>query len=124
MYKITVDSSCSIIEVVVAGLLSLDEVLAYCAEVEPLIAKCAAKAGYRMLIDLSECAIQTQEVVGAFLTHAARMPKARASAIITGRSIIRMQIRRVMAGRELGIFDNRSAALAWLARCGDLSDAA
>ena len=96
------------------GFLSIEVVQAYVEKVEPLILRAAERSsGYPIVIDVSQCAIQSQEVVAAFQAHVARMPQARRCAVVTGSSIIRMQIRRIVLGTAVEMFEDRVAAINW-----------
>lgn len=98
-----------------AGFFTPGQVAVYAREAEALIARCrSAHDDYRILIDISKCAIQTQDVTAAFGRHVARVPRSRRVAVVTRRSIIRMQIRRIVARPELAVFDQVGDALSWL----------
>ena len=114
MFKLMVDPSYSLIESKLAGFLTVAEVQDYASEAEPLIDRCAARGGYRMLIDVSGCSIQAQEVVTAFQRHVARVPQAQRLAVITGSSIVRMQVRRIISRSGIEMFSDRAAAMTWL----------
>ena len=118
MYRVIPSLSQGLIESRLSGLLSVETVLAYAATVEPFIEEMARRGPYRMLIDVSECVIQPQEVVAAFQEHVAGMPQARRLAVVTGNSTVRMQVRRIMGGPGMAMFGDRDEALAWLARAG------
>ena len=98
-----------------AGFLSLPEVHKFAAEAEVGIRRAAAKeGGYMILLDVSACAIQSRDVVEAFQQHVVQLPKARRCAVVTGSSLIRMQIRRIINNPSIQMFDNDLSAKAWL----------
>lgn len=97
------------------GFFNLDHVAAYVAEAEHTIHTCFRQHGrYRMLLDVSGCAIQSQDVLAAFIAHVQRMPVSCRSAIVVGNSVVRMQVRRVMNRPNVAVFENHADALAWV----------
>jgi hypothetical protein len=115
MHVITVDSARSLVEVVIKGLLEISDVYAY---VEELTDKVTHSIGvgqpYVMLIDITECALQSQAVVDAFQAHIAAFPKARGLAIVNGNSLARLQLERILQRDYLRYFADRRTALKWL----------
>ena len=114
MHHIRLHAKVSIIDAKLVGYFSLFEVAAYTAAVEPIIRRLAAKGGYRMLIDATRCAIQSEEVIREFEQHVARVEPARRLAVATKDYVVRMQVRRVLKDPGIGIFVDRNDALAWL----------
>ena len=97
------------------GFFNLSDVADYVRDAERVIHAVYHRHGqYRMILDVSGCAIQSQDVIGAFITHVGRMPISSRSAIVVGSSIVRMQVRRVMDRPNAALFEDRDAALAWL----------
>ena len=82
----------------------------------PAFASNRAKEGYRLLVDIGACKIQSQDVIGAFTTMVAAMPKAQRIAVICGSSMVELQLKRVMNQPYTRCVPNRHAALAWLNR--------
>lgn len=98
-----------------AGFFSVDDVSAYADEAERLIRYGYARhRGYRMLIDVSGCAIQSQDVIAAFTHHVASVPRARRLAVVAGSAAARMQISRVLDRPEIALFDSLCDAASWL----------
>lgn len=95
MYDIQVDASQGVVEVTLGGLMPLDEVSAYIADLKRAIGTHGIGGSYAMIIDVSDCPIQSQDMIKAMGAHMATMPKARALAIVTGSSLARMQIKRL-----------------------------
>lgn len=97
------------------GFFTLPQVVAYTGEAEAMIERCLhTHNGYRILIDISDCAIQSQEVTAAFERHVAGVPRSRRVAVVTKSPIIRMQIRRIIGRPELAVFEHVSEALVWM----------
>lgn len=115
MFNVSVLPPGTIIESVLSGFFDVAEVEAYADVAEAAIRRCARlPGGYRMLIDVSACQIQSQVVLGAFAEHIARVPRADRLAVVTGSSIMRMQIRRLLGRPYTSLFADRDEALAWL----------
>ena len=94
MYTITVDADHEVVEVVLGGLMSVEETAAYIADLKRQLMLHRLRS-YAMVIDVSACTIQTQDMIEAMRGHMAGMPKARALAVVTGSSLARMQVRRL-----------------------------
>lgn len=119
MFTVAFDPARHLVQATLEGFLDPAEVARYAATVEPVVRRAArAPTGYVILLDLSGCAIQTQEVVAAFQKHVGGVPAARRCAIVTGSSAIRMQVRRVAHGPSRRVFADRAAALDWLTDAG------
>jgi hypothetical protein len=95
MYTITVDAPQRLVQVALGGMMSLDESAAYIADLRRAIVTNHLSADYAMVIDVSACPIQSQDMVAVMGQHMATMPKARSLAIVTGSSLARMQVRRL-----------------------------
>lgn len=113
MYKIEVDGQHGVVNVTLTGMMSLDEVAAYIADVRRA---CVAHRlrDYAMVIDVRDCPIQQQDTIRAMGEHMASMPKARALAIVTGRSLAKMQIRRLFTQAYARIVDTIAEGQAWV----------
>lgn len=94
MYSIEVERAAQLIEVKLGGLMQAEEVGGYIDDVRRAFVGNGLRS-YVMVIDVSDCPIQTQEMVREMGAHRAAMPKARALAIVTGDSAARMQVRRL-----------------------------
>lgn len=124
MFTITHQPTYNIVEAALSGFFDMDEFERYVAEVEPIIRRAARQPdSYLMLLDVSGCAIQSQVIMAAFQGHLANVPKARLCAVVTGSSIVRLQVRRVMGAPNLKMFESRENGLAWLIE-GQASQAA
>lgn len=112
MYSIQIDKAHSVIEVKLGGLMSLEEVAAYIAELKRAILSDGLNS-YAMVIDVSDCPIQSQDMIKAMGEHMATMPKARALAVVTGSSLARMQIRRLFTQSYARIVATVDDGRAW-----------
>lgn len=116
-YSLKVCAPGDLIVATLAGFFNIPQVAAYATDIEALIERCSmSHGGYRILIDIVECAIQSQDVTAAFGRHVAGVPRSKRVAVVTTSSIIRMQIRRIVGRPELAVFKDLSEARAWIDR--------
>ena len=94
MYRIEMDKAGGVVEVTLGGLMPVEEVTAYILDLKRALIINALDS-YAMVIDVSDCPIQSQDMIKAMGEAMASMPKARALAIVTGSALARMQIRRL-----------------------------
>ena len=118
MYRITTDLAKAIIEVKVEGFWSTDQVEAFAGDLATQVAR-VALTGKRqaVLYDYTDVAIQSQSVIG-MLQDMARADgyKSRRVALYSGGRTAVLQARRVAAASDrFAVFDDRRAALDWLA---------
>lgn len=114
MYSIQADTTNNVVEVKLGGLMPLDEVAAYIDDLKGTIGAHKLSDDYAMVIDVSDCPIQSQDMIKAMGEHMATMPKARALAIITVSSLARMQIRRLFVQPYARIVATADEARAWV----------
>ncbi|RVT41718.1 hypothetical protein [Sphingobium algorifonticola] len=68
-----------------------------------------------LLVDTTRCALQAQDVVGAFQALITDSPlKSKRIAIVTGSSLSRMQVRRILVRDQAMMFDNAADAEQWV----------
>jgi hypothetical protein len=96
MYHIQIDEPNELVQVELGGLMPVDEVAAYIAELKRQIVAHRLRS-YAMVIDVSRCPIQSQDMTRSMAEHMAEMPKARSLAIVTNSALARMQVRRLFA---------------------------
>ena len=77
-----------------------------------------------LLVDTTGCTLQAQEVVGAFQALITDSPlKSKRIAIVTGGSLSRMQVRRILVRDQALMFDDADDAEYWVIN-GTLGQAA
>ena len=113
MFSIEVYREDKLIAVRLTGLLSADEVAAYIAEVKRQFVLNRLR-DYCMVIDVSDCPLQSQEMLRSMGAHMATMPKAYALAIVTGDSIARGQVRRLFTQPYARITATVEEGRAWV----------
>ncbi len=116
MYSIWVDTSHAVVEVTLGGMMTVEETNAYIIELKRQLVLNRMRT-YAMVIDVSACTIQPQDVIEAMRGHMASMPKARALAVVTGSSLARMQVRRLFTQPYARITSTRDDGRSW-ARSG------
>jgi hypothetical protein len=89
-YEIRVDRANELIEVTLGEMMSLDEVSNYITELKRQI-RFFELPSYALRIDVSQCPVQAQDMIGAMGQHMATMPKAPALAVVTRSALARMQ---------------------------------
>lgn len=114
MYRIVVDSGQNLVEVTLGGMLDVTETAAYIRQLRHDMVVNRIHAPYRMVIDVSACPIQAQDMVQAMGEHMATMPKAGALAVVTGSSLARMQVRRLFKQSYARIVATVTDGRAWV----------
>lgn len=126
MYAITADATHNLVEVVLGGLLSVAETDSYIADLRHEMARHRIHAGYGFVLDVSECTVQTQDMLQAMGRHMATMPKAGSIAIVSTSQLARRQIRRLFDQPYARIVASVADARAWVSDRieppGDLPD--
>ena len=75
---------------------------------------------YLLLVDTTDCVIQTQQVVGALQNLVANSRfKAKRTAIVHATSLARMQAQRIMTRDTARIVKNQDEGVAWLLSTDD-----
>lgn len=116
MYKISVDAERHLVAVVLTGMLTVDEVDVYMCDLRQAIIKAAIASDYSIVIDVSACTIQTQDMIQAMAMRMASMPKARAIAVISISALARMQVRRLFQQGYARVVSTTDEGLAWVMR--------
>jgi hypothetical protein len=93
--------------------MSTQEVADYIGELRSTIAFWRLDS-YAMVINVSDCPIQLQEMIKSMGAHMATMLKARALAIVTGSSLARMQIKRLFTQPYARIVSTIEEGRAWV----------
>lgn len=115
MYTVRIDRVNGLVSVKLAGMMELAEVAAYIAELKRQFVAVGLR-DYAMVIDVTDMPIQSQETINAMAQHMVSMPKARAIAVVTGRSLAKMQIRRLFKQPYCRITPTVNEGLAWVLR--------
>lgn len=113
MYDIQVDRKCAVINVTLSGLMTSQEVDAYIADLKKGFVSNGLRT-YAMVIDVSACPIQPQDVIARMGEHMAAMPKAHALAVVTGSSLAKMQIRRLFKQSYARIVSTVAEGRSWV----------
>lgn len=113
MYKIVVDRTHALIRLDMHGMLTRADADRLVAD---LIAQITAARlpSYAMIIDVSRCPVQAQDMIAAMGDHLTRMKNARALAIVTGTTLVRLQVRRIFNQPFTRFATSYDDALAWV----------
>jgi len=114
MHIITVDRPHNLVHVVLTGTMTVAEVHAYMDDLGAAMARERIGSGYRIIIDVGGCTIQTQEMIGAMRGRMVSAPKAGAIAVVSGSALARLQIRRLFAQDYARTVATEAAARAWV----------
>ena len=118
MYRIDANPDTGLLTIAVKGFWTLNDVHTYMAALREEAGKLLARGKVlTFFYDYTDAAIQSQEVVNAFITIAETGPAlARKVAMFTEGKLARRQAQRIAAVREnITVFEDRTAAMAWLA---------
>ena len=115
-YRIEINRDLDLLDVTLLGFFELDDIAAMRLDLIDAIGllRCPT-GGHLALYDVRETKIQSQQVVQALRAMSDRKGIiARRIAVVTGSSLMKMQIPRILVNRESACFDNRTTAKAWL----------
>ena len=117
-YRIEISPEMDLLHVTLLGFFEPDDISAMRLSLIDAIGSLRCSAGEHLaLYDVRECKIQSQQVVQAFRAMSDRKGiVARRIALVTGRSLMKMQIPRIVVDRESACFDDLTTAKAWLRR--------
>ncbi|SOB86720.1 SpoIIAA-like [Sphingomonas guangdongensis] len=114
MYDISIADADRLVVVRLGGLMSVEEVDRYMAELGRTMAAHRLTADYRLIVDVIDCPIQTQAVIDRMREHMAAAPRAAAIAVVTASSLARMQIRRLFQQPYARVVSTLAEARAWV----------
>ena len=105
-----------LLSVQLLGFFSIEQMAVLRTELASAIDRLDRGPGKHMSIyDISECKIQSQDVVNAFRSMSdAKHVGARRLAVVTGGSLMRMQLSRILVGRDTRVFNDKEDARRWL----------
>ena len=116
-FTIEIDPSRDLVRIRLSGFFSVDDIGRFQAEL--LLAHrrlgCGRRGGPLTINDISNMAIQSQDVVarwGAFLADPAH--RSRRLAFVVGSTLARMQLQRTINGRDAKVFTAADEAEQWL----------
>lgn len=113
-YLIDVEDEHGLIAVTLSGMLTVEETGDYINDLRRTFIGHRLHNAYCMVIDVSDCPIQSQEMIKAMGEHMAAMPKARALAVVTGSSLARMQVRRLFKQPYARVVGTVEEGRAWV----------
>jgi len=117
-FEVTIDTARKLLRVTLTGFFDVQDVEALEAEKVLALRRLAVAPNQHLtLVDVSGCKLQPQDVFHAFQS-AIGDPRymAKRIAFVTGSSLARMQVRRMLLRDDAAFFDTIEAAEAWLFR--------
>ena len=115
MFTIETDSRRRLVIMKLTGMLTVDDVTdLYRREHDAIRAMGCPLGEQLVLVDVTECPLQLQDIVAAFQRSMDSHAKGKRVAMVTGSSLARMQVRRIMRRDASALFNSRAEALAWL----------
>jgi hypothetical protein len=116
MFTIHTDRDRMLIRASLSGFMTPDDVRDFIHAEQMAAASLSPRSGHHLLlVDASQCALQSQEVVAAF-QHAVSncLLKARRIAVFTGPTLSRMQAARILNRDDAKAFNDPAQAEEWL----------
>lgn len=117
MIRISTDPARKMVHAEMSGFLDLEEVAGFARDEQAAVRSMGLGTGeYLLLVETTECAIQSKEVVAAFQAMLVGLPL-RAARIAVSREgrMTRMQTNRILSVRDnVGVFATVEEARAWL----------
>ncbi len=115
-YCIEPDFAAGLLSVTLHGFFSIDNVASMRFDLRAGIKELMRRPGDHVsLYDIRECKIQSQEVVSALRAMSdAKGVVARRVAVVTGSSLMRRQLPRILVDREARFFQDLEGAREWL----------
>lgn len=113
VYKIVVDKAHSLIRLDMQGMLSPNEADRLVAD---LIGRVMAErmTSYGLIIDVSRCPVQAQDMIAAMRGHLGGMKNAQAVAVVAGSMLVRLQLQRIFDQPFARITNSYDEARAWV----------
>lgn len=119
MHSVTVDRANNLVEVKMNGFFSVEDGSWLGEDVRSAVRSLGSAVGQHLtLYDATDMTVQPTATVDAmvatFSNPTVRSLWARKVAFVSKSTLLRMQIQKLLAVREIGIFEDRGAALKWL----------
>ena len=115
-FEISIEPRCGLMRVKLGGFFAVADVEALEFEKRAALVRLGMPANQHLtLVDVSECKLQPQDVFGAFQSAIAD-PRymSRRIAFVTGSSLARMQVRRMLKRDDAAFFETVEQAETWL----------
>lgn len=113
MYKITVDRGHALVKIEMRAMLDVADSARLVSELIAQITE-ARLESYALILDISQCPVQSQEMIAAMGQHLTLMKRVRAIAIVTGTMLARLQVRRIFSQPFTRFTSTYDEALRWV----------
>lgn len=121
MYKIVIDPTHALVRLDMEGMLSLAESDRLVGDLIHSIREARLRR-YAIVIDVTRCGVQSQDMIAAMAAHLTKMQNAYAIALVTGTTLVRMQVQRIFAQPIAHFAATYDEALRWvLSRPNDIA---
>ena len=115
MFEVKADRAANRLYVTLTGFASADHVERFEHDLTAALRELPRRRGpHQLLYDVSSAKIQSQEIVAAMRDLVRASPKVSAFALINASALAGRQLRRIFAGLDPMIFQQRDDAVAWL----------
>ncbi len=120
MHAIETDLPRKLLRITMSGFFSGDRLESLMLDLRNAIAVVSRDCAYFVLVDIRDCALQSQDVVEAFRQFIlARPHHAKRIALLVGKSVSRMQARRLLIDARVRMFEGDDEALGWVTPSSD-----
>ncbi len=113
MYKIVIDPTHALVRLDMAGMLSPTESDQLVGDLVRSIGEARLRR-YAIIIDVTWCGVQSQDMIAAMASHLTKMQNAYAIALVTGTTLVRMQLRRIFSQPTVHFAATYDDALRWV----------
>jgi hypothetical protein len=123
-YSVNPERENNLLVVTLYGFFSVEDIALLRADLLRGIESLGCRPGQHLALhDIRDCKIQSQEVVNALRAMSdEKHVVARRLAIVAGNSLMRMQLKRILVGRDCRIFEDLGWARHWLLAKPTLTD--
>lgn len=113
MYKITVDRGHALVRIEMDAMLDVADSARLVSDLIAQITN-ARLESYALILDVSQCPVQSQEMIAAMGQHLTQMKRVRAIGIVTGTMLARVQVRRIFSQPFTRFTSTYEEALRWV----------
>jgi hypothetical protein len=114
MYTIETDLRLKLLRITMSGFFDPEEVAIFTLDLRKAIAVVSGGNAYSVLVDMRTCSLQSQAMVEAFQRFIEIRPHhAKRIALLAGKSVSRMQARRLLVDDRVRMFEDDADASNW-----------
>lgn len=113
MYKIAVDPIHALVRLQMNAMLGVPDTERLVADLIKTITE-AKLDNYALIIDVSQCPVQSQDMIASMERLLKHMKRVRALAIVTGKTLVRLQVQRIFLQPYARFASTTDEALKWV----------